>query len=235
MNLVFFIPKPQFIKESFIISNNNHKLSDSIVFCFLFLIFSPVFTNSERTCDKEFIIRRAATNRVLNVLRHWVSKHSQVSLHPPMSAWGPLFCWGEQVCGLIKADTFSLRSAAHSWTCKNKHMHTNTHCILLLCQLHKQLYSPESAYLLFCKTASVASNELNIKVIAWLPAYRSFQSNSIDLFYVFFFNNIKCCDDRPALAGMLPHRQAQTHTYTPTHVFPFGGQRTKSLLKLTFE
>uniref|UniRef100_A0A3P8PLU1 Ras protein-specific guanine nucleotide-releasing factor 2a n=1 Tax=Astatotilapia calliptera TaxID=8154 RepID=A0A3P8PLU1_ASTCA len=36
-----------------------------------------MFTNSERTCDKEFIIRRAATNRVLNVLRHWVSKHSQ--------------------------------------------------------------------------------------------------------------------------------------------------------------
>uniref|UniRef100_A0A673YFI0 Ras protein specific guanine nucleotide releasing factor 2 n=1 Tax=Salmo trutta TaxID=8032 RepID=A0A673YFI0_SALTR len=31
----------------------------------------------ERTCDKEFIICRAATNRVLNVLRHWVSKHSQ--------------------------------------------------------------------------------------------------------------------------------------------------------------
>ncbi|XP_041642618.1 ras-specific guanine nucleotide-releasing factor 2 isoform X3 [Cheilinus undulatus] len=38
---------------------------------------TPVFTNSERTCDKDFIIRRAATNRVLNVLRHWVSKHSQ--------------------------------------------------------------------------------------------------------------------------------------------------------------
>uniref|UniRef100_A0A663FAQ8 Ras protein specific guanine nucleotide releasing factor 2 n=1 Tax=Aquila chrysaetos chrysaetos TaxID=223781 RepID=A0A663FAQ8_AQUCH len=37
----------------------------------------PGFTNSERMCDKEFIIRRAATNRVLNVLRHWVSKHSQ--------------------------------------------------------------------------------------------------------------------------------------------------------------
>uniref|UniRef100_A0A3Q2XHU0 Ras protein-specific guanine nucleotide-releasing factor 2b n=1 Tax=Hippocampus comes TaxID=109280 RepID=A0A3Q2XHU0_HIPCM len=35
------------------------------------------FNNPERTCDKEFIIRRAATNRVLNVLRHWVSKHSQ--------------------------------------------------------------------------------------------------------------------------------------------------------------
>ncbi|XP_061477698.1 ras-specific guanine nucleotide-releasing factor 2 isoform X3 [Rhineura floridana] len=37
----------------------------------------PGFNNSERTCDKEFIICRAATNRVLNVLRHWVSKHSQ--------------------------------------------------------------------------------------------------------------------------------------------------------------
>uniref|UniRef100_A0A4X2LPY0 Ras protein specific guanine nucleotide releasing factor 2 n=1 Tax=Vombatus ursinus TaxID=29139 RepID=A0A4X2LPY0_VOMUR len=37
----------------------------------------PGFNNSERTCDKEFIIRRTATNRVLNVLRHWVSKHSQ--------------------------------------------------------------------------------------------------------------------------------------------------------------
>uniref|UniRef100_A0A8C8JPR3 Ras-specific guanine nucleotide-releasing factor 2 n=1 Tax=Oncorhynchus tshawytscha TaxID=74940 RepID=A0A8C8JPR3_ONCTS len=41
------------------------------------LLSRPVFNNSERTCDKEFIIRRAATNRVLNVLRHWVSKHSQ--------------------------------------------------------------------------------------------------------------------------------------------------------------
>ncbi|KAG8598455.1 hypothetical protein GDO81_002617 [Engystomops pustulosus] len=37
----------------------------------------PGFNNMERMCDKEFIIRRAATNRVLNVLRHWVSKHSQ--------------------------------------------------------------------------------------------------------------------------------------------------------------
>ncbi|XP_061553748.1 ras-specific guanine nucleotide-releasing factor 2 isoform X3 [Phycodurus eques] len=35
------------------------------------------FGSSEKSCDKEFIIRRAATNRVLNVLRHWVSKHSQ--------------------------------------------------------------------------------------------------------------------------------------------------------------
>ncbi|XP_037548535.1 ras-specific guanine nucleotide-releasing factor 2 [Nematolebias whitei] len=38
---------------------------------------SQGFSNAERACDKEFIIRRAATNRVLNVLRHWVSKHSQ--------------------------------------------------------------------------------------------------------------------------------------------------------------
>ncbi|KAK2887874.1 hypothetical protein Q8A73_019322 [Channa argus] len=38
---------------------------------------SQGFTNAEKACDKEFIIRRAATNRVLNVLRHWVSKHSQ--------------------------------------------------------------------------------------------------------------------------------------------------------------
>ncbi|XP_034751957.1 ras-specific guanine nucleotide-releasing factor 2 isoform X3 [Etheostoma cragini] len=38
---------------------------------------SQGFSNSEKVFDKEFIIRRAATNRVLNVLRHWVSKHSQ--------------------------------------------------------------------------------------------------------------------------------------------------------------
>ncbi|XP_008564832.1 PREDICTED: ras-specific guanine nucleotide-releasing factor 2 [Galeopterus variegatus] len=38
---------------------------------------SPPGFNTERTCDKEFIIRRTATNRVLNVLRHWVSKHAQ--------------------------------------------------------------------------------------------------------------------------------------------------------------
>ncbi|XP_008058797.1 ras-specific guanine nucleotide-releasing factor 2, partial [Carlito syrichta] len=37
----------------------------------------PGFNNTERTCDKDFIIRRTATNRVLNVLRHWVSKHAQ--------------------------------------------------------------------------------------------------------------------------------------------------------------
>ncbi|MEQ2205848.1 Ras protein-specific guanine nucleotide-releasing factor, partial [Xenoophorus captivus] len=34
-------------------------------------------STDQRNGDKEFVIRRAATNRVLNVLRHWVSKHSQ--------------------------------------------------------------------------------------------------------------------------------------------------------------
>ncbi|XP_076842576.1 ras-specific guanine nucleotide-releasing factor 2 isoform X3 [Brachyhypopomus gauderio] len=34
-------------------------------------------SSMEKLYDKEFLIRRAATNRVLNVLRHWVSKHTQ--------------------------------------------------------------------------------------------------------------------------------------------------------------
>ncbi|XP_074173472.1 ras-specific guanine nucleotide-releasing factor 1 isoform X3 [Rhinolophus sinicus] len=38
---------------------------------------SAGFPADQRDGDKEFVIRRAATNRVLNVLRHWVSKHSQ--------------------------------------------------------------------------------------------------------------------------------------------------------------
>uniref|UniRef100_A0A8D0LC07 Ras protein specific guanine nucleotide releasing factor 1 n=1 Tax=Sphenodon punctatus TaxID=8508 RepID=A0A8D0LC07_SPHPU len=38
---------------------------------------SSGFPRDQRNGDKEFVIRRAATNRVLNVLRHWVSKHSQ--------------------------------------------------------------------------------------------------------------------------------------------------------------
>ncbi|XP_040113375.1 ras-specific guanine nucleotide-releasing factor 1 [Oryx dammah] len=38
---------------------------------------SAGFPPEQRNGDKEFVIRRAATNRVLNVLRHWVSKHSQ--------------------------------------------------------------------------------------------------------------------------------------------------------------
>uniref|UniRef100_A0A8D2ZHF1 Ras protein specific guanine nucleotide releasing factor 1 n=1 Tax=Scophthalmus maximus TaxID=52904 RepID=A0A8D2ZHF1_SCOMX len=41
-----------------------------------FDIFSAGFPTDQRNGDKEFVIRRAATNRVLNVLRHWVSKHS---------------------------------------------------------------------------------------------------------------------------------------------------------------
>ncbi|XP_021062598.1 ras-specific guanine nucleotide-releasing factor 1 isoform X2 [Mus pahari] len=35
------------------------------------------FSSDQRNIDKEFVIRRAATNRVLNVLRHWVTKHTQ--------------------------------------------------------------------------------------------------------------------------------------------------------------
>uniref|UniRef100_A0A8C5SYG5 Ras protein specific guanine nucleotide releasing factor 1 n=1 Tax=Laticauda laticaudata TaxID=8630 RepID=A0A8C5SYG5_LATLA len=38
---------------------------------------SAGFPSDQRNSDKEFVIRRAATNRVLNVLRHWVSKHAQ--------------------------------------------------------------------------------------------------------------------------------------------------------------
>uniref|UniRef100_H0V5A0 Ras protein specific guanine nucleotide releasing factor 1 n=1 Tax=Cavia porcellus TaxID=10141 RepID=H0V5A0_CAVPO len=38
---------------------------------------SAGFPPDQRNGDKEFVIRRAATNRVLNVLRHWVSKHAQ--------------------------------------------------------------------------------------------------------------------------------------------------------------
>lgn len=44
-------------------------------------IFSAGFPTDQRNGDKEFVIRRAATNRVLNVLRHWVSKHSPVKHH----------------------------------------------------------------------------------------------------------------------------------------------------------
>ncbi|VTJ72857.1 Hypothetical predicted protein [Marmota monax] len=47
----------------------------------------PGFNNTERTCDKEFIIRRTATNRVLNVLRHWVSKHAQATARTVPHLW----------------------------------------------------------------------------------------------------------------------------------------------------
>ncbi|KAM7392302.1 hypothetical protein PAMA_007423 [Pampus argenteus] len=57
---------------------------------------SQGFSNSEKSCDKEFIIRRAATNRVLNVLRHWVSKHSQSLLTGPYL--GRVCCCGASCC-----------------------------------------------------------------------------------------------------------------------------------------
>lgn len=44
-------------------------------------MISAGFPTDQRNGDKEFVIRRAATNRVLNVLRHWVSKHSPVKIH----------------------------------------------------------------------------------------------------------------------------------------------------------
>lgn len=140
-------------------------------FC-LFLIFHPVFTNSERTCDKEFIIRRAATNRVLNVLRHWVSKHSQVCLYPPLSVH--VVCvgvcvWVQCFAGVIKSavslkqviDAFSLCSTAPSWSRKQQTVHKHTPNIVLTGQLAQPAYS--------C-AKQPASNELNIKVIACLPA-----------------------------------------------------------------
>lgn len=49
----------------------------------------PGFPTDQRNGDKEFVIRRAATNRVLNVLRHWVSKHSQVQF---ISTFSLIFC-----------------------------------------------------------------------------------------------------------------------------------------------
>lgn len=50
---------------------------ESLIDCILINLV-PGFPTDQRNGDKEFVIRRAATNRVLNVLRHWVSKHSQV-------------------------------------------------------------------------------------------------------------------------------------------------------------
>lgn len=55
------------------------------------------FPTDQRNGDKEFVIRRAATNRVLNVLRHWVSKHSQVGGGGPgggSAPRGPFFPTG---------------------------------------------------------------------------------------------------------------------------------------------
>lgn len=124
--------KPQTTDESLILSHNNNTFSPSL--CFLALILPPVFTNSERTCDKDFIIRRAATNRVLNVLRHWVSKHSQVCLHPPPSVC-VCVCVGTPVsAGAIKSvvslkqgsDAFALCSTALTRACKQPYAHKHT-------------------------------------------------------------------------------------------------------------
>lgn len=162
---------------------------------------SPVFTNSERTCDKDFIIRRAATNRVLNVLRHWVSKHSQVCLHPLLSLY---MCGSSIVAGWSSLSALLLEQVH----CR---MHTNSHWTPLACQLDNQ---SQSTYLLFSQTASVAANELNGTVIAWLPAQRF---NCFEPFYVLFFNNSKLCDGT-----------------TPTHVFALGGQTTFELVTADF-
>uniref|UniRef100_A0A671UCB2 Ras protein-specific guanine nucleotide-releasing factor 2b n=1 Tax=Sparus aurata TaxID=8175 RepID=A0A671UCB2_SPAAU len=96
-----------------------------------------MFTNSERTCDKDFIIRRAATNRVLNVLRHWVSKHSQdfeMNGELKMS----VICLLEEVLrdpDLLpqerKATANILRYSTHTRTRTHTHTHTHTHTDIL--------------------------------------------------------------------------------------------------------
>ncbi len=152
--------------------------------------------------------------------------------------WVPCLCLGGQICGLIKAGVwFSLCSNALTRACKQPNLHKHTPHGYSCCQLDDRLYQLQSTYLLFCSAASVASNELYVRIIGCLSAQRP---NCIDLFYVFFFDNTKCCDDRPALVGLLTQRQAQTHTHTHTHTFThshfsLGGHRTKSLLRPTFE
>uniref|UniRef100_A0A4W3K0C0 Ras protein specific guanine nucleotide releasing factor 1 n=1 Tax=Callorhinchus milii TaxID=7868 RepID=A0A4W3K0C0_CALMI len=56
---------------------NRSSLSAASAFAIATAGANEGFPADQRICDKEFVIRRAATNRVLNVLRHWVSKHSQ--------------------------------------------------------------------------------------------------------------------------------------------------------------
>lgn len=55
--------------------------SFGVLFAYHFILFPAGFPTDQRNGDKEFVIRRAATNRVLNVLRHWVSKHSPVNIN----------------------------------------------------------------------------------------------------------------------------------------------------------
>uniref|UniRef100_A0A452FC10 Ras protein specific guanine nucleotide releasing factor 1 n=1 Tax=Capra hircus TaxID=9925 RepID=A0A452FC10_CAPHI len=78
---------------------------------------SAGFPPDQRNGDKEFVIRRAATNRVLNVLRHWVSKHSQVGGTPrdaPQSrraAGDPRSLTQELAAEGVKAEPFENHSA----------------------------------------------------------------------------------------------------------------------------
>uniref|UniRef100_A0A7N6AZG4 Ras protein specific guanine nucleotide releasing factor 1 n=1 Tax=Anabas testudineus TaxID=64144 RepID=A0A7N6AZG4_ANATE len=60
------------------LDNNRSALSAASAFAIATAgdLSSASFPTDQRNGDKEFVIRRAATNRVLNVLRHWVSKHS---------------------------------------------------------------------------------------------------------------------------------------------------------------
>uniref|UniRef100_A0A8C9T4K4 Ras protein specific guanine nucleotide releasing factor 1 n=1 Tax=Scleropages formosus TaxID=113540 RepID=A0A8C9T4K4_SCLFO len=59
------------------LDSNRSALSAASAFAIATAGANEGFPTDQRNGDKEFVIRRAATNRVLNVLRHWVSKHSQ--------------------------------------------------------------------------------------------------------------------------------------------------------------
>lgn len=63
--------------------------------------FAAGFPTDQRNGDKEFVIRRAATNRVLNVLRHWVSKHSPVKASQHAFQRNSSQCWIRRAdCGI---------------------------------------------------------------------------------------------------------------------------------------
>uniref|UniRef100_A0A8C5CJX0 Ras protein specific guanine nucleotide releasing factor 1 n=1 Tax=Gadus morhua TaxID=8049 RepID=A0A8C5CJX0_GADMO len=57
------------------LDSNRSALSAASAFAIATAGANEGFPTDQRNGDKEFVIRRAATNRVLNVLRHWVSKH----------------------------------------------------------------------------------------------------------------------------------------------------------------
>ncbi|KAL4005817.1 hypothetical protein ACER0C_005530 [Sarotherodon galilaeus] len=69
-------PKNIKCKNSSELDNNRSALSAASAFAIATAGANEGFPTDQRNGDKEFVIRRAATNRVLNVLRHWVSKHS---------------------------------------------------------------------------------------------------------------------------------------------------------------